>query len=34
MKKERGRMFDPYLIDLFIDNLDLFLEVRKRERFA
>ncbi len=34
MKNERGKMFDPYLIDLFIDNLDLFLEVRKRERFS
>jgi len=31
MKRERGKKFDPHLIDLFLDNLDLFLEVRKRE---
>ncbi len=31
MKRERGKKFDPYLIDLFLENLDLFLEVRKKE---
>ncbi|MCF6200542.1 MAG: response regulator [Hydrogenimonas sp.] len=31
MKRESGKMFDPNLIDLFIENLDLFLEVRRRE---
>ena len=34
MKRERGKKFDPYLIDLFLDNLDLFLEVRKRENMV
>ena len=31
MKRERGRKFDPHLIDLFLENIDLFLEVRRRE---
>ena len=31
-KEERGKQFDPQLIDLFIDNLDRFLEIR--DRFA
>jgi len=29
-KKERGEHFDPYLIDLFFDNLDKFLEIREQ----
>ena len=28
-KKERGKHFDPKLVDIFFDNLDDFLEVRK-----
>ncbi len=31
-KEERGRHFDPKLIDLFFDNLDKFLEIRDRYR--
>ncbi|WP_457592991.1 response regulator [Hydrogenimonas sp.] len=34
MKRERGKKFDPHLIDLFLENLDLFLEVRKRENMS
>ncbi len=30
MKKERGRKFDPKLIDLFLENIDLFFEIRNR----
>jgi len=29
-KEERGRHFDPKLIDLFMDNLDEFLEIRDK----
>ena len=29
-KKEKSKHFDPILIDLFFDNLDLFLEIRDR----
>jgi len=29
MRKERGRCFDPMLVDLLLDNLDDFLAVRK-----
>ena len=29
-KEERGRHFDPVLIDLFLDNLDKFLETKER----
>ncbi len=29
LKKERGRHFDPDLTDLFIDNLQIFLNIRK-----
>ncbi|MBL0708597.1 MAG: HD domain-containing protein [Sulfurimonas sp.] len=29
-KKERGKHFDPKLIDIFFDNLDEFLEIRDR----
>jgi len=29
MKKERGKKFDPHLIDLFLEHIDLFLEIRK-----
>jgi len=29
-KEERGRHFDPLLIDLFLDNLDKFLETKER----
>ncbi len=32
MKRERGKKFDPKLIDLFLENIDLFLEVGKKER--
>ncbi len=32
MKEERGKRFDPRLIDLFLDNIDLFLKVRESIR--
>lgn len=28
MKEERGKQFDPGLVDLFLDNLDQFIEIR------
>ena len=28
LKKERGKHFDPKLIDLFMDDLDSFLAIR------
>ncbi|WP_353662109.1 HD domain-containing phosphohydrolase [Hydrogenimonas sp. SS33] len=28
MRRQRGRKFDPLLIDLFLENIDLFLEIR------
>ncbi len=31
-KEERGRHFDPRLIDIFFDNLDAFLSIRDRYR--
>lgn len=31
-KKERGKHFDPKLVDLFFDNLDKFLEIRDKYR--
>ena len=31
-KEERGKQFDPHLIDLFFENLDKILEVRERFR--
>ncbi|BBG65299.1 response regulator [Hydrogenimonas sp.] len=34
MKRERGRKFDPHLIDLFLENIDLFLEVRRGEKMV
>lgn len=30
LKEERGKHFDPKLIDLFFDNLDIFLDIRDR----
>lgn len=30
LKSERGKHFDPQLVDLFMDNFDLFLETRNR----
>ncbi|MCG8417493.1 MAG: DUF3369 domain-containing protein [Proteobacteria bacterium] len=30
MQAERGKHFDPYLVDLFLDNLDRFLDIRNR----
>ena len=30
MKNERGKKFDPKLIDLFLANIDLFFEIRNR----
>ncbi len=32
MKEQRGKKFDPRLIDLFLENLDLFLEVREKQK--
>ena len=32
MKEQRGKKFDPVLIDLFLENLDLFLEVREKQK--
>ncbi len=29
-KQERGKQFDPQLIDLFFDNLDQFIEIRNK----
>lgn len=29
-KEERGRQFDPVLVDLFFENLDKFLEIREK----
>ena len=29
-KEERGKHFDPNLVDIFFDNLDQFLEIRDR----
>jgi len=29
MKKEKGRQFDPYLFDLFLDNIDTILSIKK-----
>lgn len=29
-KEERGKHFEPKLVDLFFDNLDLFLEIREK----
>ena len=29
-RKERGKHFDPVLVDLFLDNLDEFLEIRDK----
>jgi len=29
-KTERGKHFDPKLVDLFLENLDTFLEIRDR----
>ncbi|WP_456382597.1 response regulator [Hydrogenimonas sp.] len=29
MKRERGKKFDPELLDLFLENIDLFLHIRK-----
>ena len=31
-KQERGKHFDPKLVDLFLDNLDEFLEIRDKYR--
>ena len=30
LKKERGRKFDPRLTDLFLEHIDLFLEIREK----
>jgi len=30
MREQRGKKFDPELIDLFLDNLALFVEIRRR----
>ena len=30
MEEQRGIMFDPRLLDLFMENLDDFLEIRER----
>lgn len=30
IKKERGEHFDPFLVDIFFDQLDEFLEIRDR----
>ncbi|WP_456322667.1 HD domain-containing phosphohydrolase [Hydrogenimonas sp.] len=32
MKEQRGKKFDPYLIDIFLENLDLFLQVREKQK--
>lgn len=29
-KEQKGRSFDPKLVDLFLENLDAFLEIRER----
>jgi response regulator RpfG family c-di-GMP phosphodiesterase len=28
--EEKGKHFDPYLVDLFIENIDKFLEIRDK----
>lgn len=33
-KEERGKHFDPNLVDLFLDNLDRFLDIRNRFKDA
>ena len=30
LKEERGEHFDPYLVDLFLENIDKFLEIRDK----
>jgi len=30
IKREKGIMFDPQLVDIFFDNLDEFLEIRDK----
>lgn len=30
LSEQRGRHFDPRLVDLFLDNLDVFLGIRER----
>ncbi len=30
LKEERGKQFDPKLIDIFFENLDIFLEIRDK----
>jgi len=32
LKSEKSKHFDPILIDLFLDNLDLFLEIRDKHK--
>jgi response regulator RpfG family c-di-GMP phosphodiesterase len=32
IKEERGKHFDPMLVDLFFDNLNLFLEIKEQYR--
>ena len=32
LREERGRHFDPKLVDIFFDHLDTFLAIRKRLR--
>ena len=31
-KEQRAKHFDPYIIDIFMDNLDEFLAIRDRYR--
>ena len=31
-KEERGRQFDPHLVDLFLDNIEQFYEIRRQFR--
>lgn len=30
IKQERARHFDPELVDLFLENLDIFIEIRDK----
>jgi HD-GYP domain-containing protein (c-di-GMP phosphodiesterase class II) len=30
IREQRGRQFDPHLVDLFLDNVELFLSIRSR----
>ncbi len=34
IKNERGKHFDPKLVDLFLDNIDQFLEIREKYKDA